>query len=142
MQAEIAEGERVRGVDFHEFILNMVNVALLPKRKGKRTFELELALKTRSYEVTLSISLLSAASKSLSKVMMRLNLASGAAFLLCRILWSSGPDVAGPDKGGGGGDNGGHAAVWSPVPEDHLLCKQVTTIQIQKAKSIDKLLTT
>ena len=127
MQAEIAEGEGMRGVDFDQFILNMVNVALLPKRKGKRTFELELALKTRSYEVTLSISLLSAASKSLSKVMKRL---------------SSGPGVAGPDKGGGGGDDGGHAAVWSPVPEDHLLCKQVTTIQIQKAKSIDKLLTT
>ena len=67
----------MRGVDFDQFILNMVNVALLPKRKGKRTFELELALKTRSYEVTLSISLLSAASKSLSKVMKRLSLAQG-----------------------------------------------------------------
>ena len=64
----------MRGVDFDQFILNM---PFLPKPEGKRTFELELALKTRSYEVTLSISLLSAASKSLSKVMKRLSLAQG-----------------------------------------------------------------
>ena len=43
-----------RGVDFDEFILynvNMVNVTFLPKLEGKRTFEFELALKTRSDEV-------------------------------------------------------------------------------------------
>ena len=54
-----------RGVDFDEFILynvNMVNVTFLPKLEGKRTFEFELALKTRSDEVTFSISLLSAES--------------------------------------------------------------------------------
>ena len=48
-----------RGVDFDEFILynvNMVNVTFLPKLDGKRTFELELALKTRSEEVTFTFS--------------------------------------------------------------------------------------
>ena len=52
-----------RGVDFDEFILynvNMVNVTFLPKLEGKRTFELELALKTRSDEVITNISLLPA----------------------------------------------------------------------------------
>ena len=52
-----------RGVDFDEFILynvNMVNVTFLPKLEGKRTFELELALKTKSDEVIIDISLLPA----------------------------------------------------------------------------------
>ena len=69
-----------RGVDFDEFILynvNMVNVTFLPKLEGKRTFEFELALKTKSEEVTFAIFL--SESKSLSKVTRRLSLASGVA---------------------------------------------------------------
>ena len=46
------------GVDFDEFLLynvNMVNVTFLPKLEGKRTFEFEIALKTKSDEVSFAV---------------------------------------------------------------------------------------
>ena len=142
----------------------MTNVIFLPKVEGKRTFEFEIALKTRSKEVAfpfleqlLNYDFLMFFSEQLlncnffkgdKKAELGLwsgRRPTGAVFLLCWIFCNS--KQGRPSTGrffrshffypflplffsflgqsGGGWDCGGDFAVWTAVPEDHLLRGQV-----------------